>query len=141
MELIFARKNINGGTSATRVCMKPKVLVVSRDVPLLRTRNLILGTFFSVCTAGTLREARNLIEQNHFDLLVLCHSFTHEEGCQLATFARQRRSPVKILATSALGNDVKPWADAQIGLDRGPYGLMQACVDVLGFRLQRKARF
>ena len=57
----------------------PRVLVVSRDVPLLRTRDLMQGTFFSVLTAGTVAEARNLIEEEQFDLLVLCHSLTEQE--------------------------------------------------------------
>ena len=87
----------------------PRVLVVTRDVPLLRTRDLMLGTFFSVLTAGTVAEARNLIEEERFDLLVLCHSLTEQECRQLTKSAQLRRSTAKVLATSPHGKDVKPW--------------------------------
>lgn len=114
----------------------PRVLVVSRDVPLLRTRDLMLGTFFSVLTA----EARNLIEEERFDLLVLCHSLTEQECRQLTKSAQLRRSTVKVLATSPRGKDVKPWADKQIGVDLGSYELVKACVSMLGLRMKSKAR-
>ena len=118
----------------------PRVLVVSRDVPLLRTRDLMLGTFFSVLTAGTVAEARNLIEEERFDLLVLCHSLTEQECWQLTKSAQLRRSTVKVLATSPRGKDVKPWADKQIGVDLGSYELVKVCVNMLGFRMMSKAR-
>ena len=119
---------------------KLRLLVVSRDGPLLHTRDLMLGTFFSVCTAGTVAEARNLIEQERFDLLVLCHSLTEEECRHLTKLAHRKRSTVKVLATSPRGRDVKPWADVQIGVDLGSYGLVKACADMLGFRMKSKAR-
>lgn len=118
----------------------PRVLVVSRDVPLLRARGLMLGTFFSVLTAGTVAEARNLIEEERFDLLVLCHSLTEQECRQLTKSAQLRRSTVKVLATSPRGKDVKPWADKQIGVDLGSYELVKVCVNMLGFRMMSKAR-
>lgn len=118
----------------------PRVLVVSRDVPLLRARDLMLGTFFSVLTAGTVAEARNLIEEERFDLLVLCHSLTEQECRQLTKSAQLRRSTVKVLATSPRGKDVKPWADKQIGVDLGSYELVKVCVNMLGFRMMSKAR-
>lgn len=118
----------------------PRVLVVSRDVPLLRTRDLMQGTFFSVLTAGTVAEARNLIEEERFDLLVLCHSLTEQECRQLTKSAQLRRSTVKVLATSPHGKDVKPWADKQIGVDLGSYELVKACVSMFGLRMKSKAR-
>ena len=61
-----------------------RVLVVSRDEMLLRTREMILGAFFVVRGAGRFSEARTLLTNNRFDLIVICHSLTEDECERLA---------------------------------------------------------
>ena len=118
-----------------------RVLVVSRDEMLLRSRKMILGAFFVVRGAGRFVEARTLLTVDSFDLIVLCHSLTEDESERLAAMARERSSRCQVLAMSASSRSgMKPWADKQLGVDAGPYGLLKKCAEMLGFVLKSKAR-
>src|SRR3974390_592022 len=118
-----------------------RVLVVSRDEMLLRTRQMILGTFFAVRGAGRFSEAKALLDGNRFDLLVLCHSLTVDECEKLCLLARQQNPRPLVLAMSASSHAAtRPWADKQIGVDEGPYGLLKKCAEMLGYTLKSKAR-
>ena len=118
-----------------------RVLVVSRDEMLLRTRVMILGAFFLVERAGRFVEARALLNSQSFDLIVLCHSLTSAECEQLARIAHELRPRPLILVMGASSRTVTlPWADSQLGVDAGPYGLVKKCADMLGFVLKSKAR-
>jgi DNA-binding response OmpR family regulator len=118
-----------------------RVLVVSRDEMLLRTREMILGAFFHVERAGRFVEARTLLNHQRFDLIVVCHSLTANECEQLATLAHEQHPQPQILAMSASSRaSIQPWADKQLGVDAGPYGLVKKCAEMLGFALKSKAR-
>jgi len=118
-----------------------RVLVVSRDEMLLRSRAMILGAFFAVRSAGRFNEARALLTSDTFDLIILCHSLTPDEGERLAAMAHQRSARCQVLAMSASSRgSLKPWADRQLGVDAGPYGLLKKCAEMLGFVLKSKAR-
>jgi len=118
-----------------------RVLVVGRDEMLLRTREMILGAFFAVRGAGRYTEARALLSKDYFDLIILCHSLTEDECQRLAGMARERSPRPLILAMSpsSRGSE-KPWADKQLGVDAGPYGLVKKCAEMLGYVLKSKAR-
>lgn len=118
-----------------------RVLVVSRDEMLLRTREMILGTFFVVRGAGRFSEAKTLLNSHSFDLIVLCHSLTPDECERLAILARAQNPRPLILAMSASSRAAnRPWADKQLGVDEGPYGLLKKCAEMLGYALKSKAR-
>ena len=118
-----------------------RVLVVSRDEMLLRTREMILGAFFVVQGAGRFTEARALLMNSSFDLVILCHSLTDNECERLAMLAHERTPQPLILAMNASSRaGIKPWADNQLGVDAGPYGLVKKCAEMLGFALKSKAR-
>jgi DNA-binding response OmpR family regulator len=118
-----------------------RVLVVSRDEMLLRTRQLILGAFFRVEGAGRFSEARAMLSSKPFDLIVLCHSLTANECEQLALLARKQIPQPQVLAMSASSRtSIIPWADKQLGVDAGPYGLVKKCAEMLGYALKSKAR-
>ena len=118
-----------------------RVLVVSRDEMLLRSREMILGAFFAVRGAGRFVEARSLLTSNKFDLVVLCHSLTPDECERLATMAHERVPRCQVLGMSASSRgNMQPWADRQLGVDAGPYGLLKKCAEMLGFVLKSKAR-
>lgn len=120
----------------------PRVLVISRDEMLLRTRLMILGAFFTVQGAGRFNEARAFLAAKNFDLIILCHSLTYDECERLAMMAHGKSPRPLILAmgASSRGNMIKPWADRQLGVDAGPYGLLKKCAEMLGFVLKSKAR-
>jgi hypothetical protein len=119
-----------------------RVLVVSRDETLLRTREMILGAFFKVIGAGRFSEASTLISNGEsFDLIVLCHSLTEDECERLAMLSLDKDPRPLILAMAASSRaDFKPWADKQLGVDAGPYGLLKKCAEMLGYVLKSKAR-
>jgi hypothetical protein len=118
-----------------------RVLVVSRDEMLLRTREMILGAFFAVRGAGRSSEAKTLLTNYRFDLIVLCHSLTNDECERLAMIAHEQNPRCLILAMTATSRAVmKPWADKQLGVDAGPYGLLKKCAEMVGFVLKSKAR-
>lgn len=118
-----------------------RVLVVSRDEMLLRSREMILGAFFAVRGAGRFNEARALLTSNKFDLVILCHSLTPDESERLAGMAHQLSPRCQVLAMSASSRGMlRPWADRQLGVDAGPYGLLKKCAEMLGFVLKSKAR-
>ena len=119
-----------------------RVLVVSRDEMLLRSREMILGAFFAVRSAGRFSEARALLTSNSFDLIVLCHSLTVDECERLAAMARERMPRCQVLAMSPSLRETasKPWADKQLGVDAGPYGLLKKCAEMVGYVLKSKAR-
>lgn len=102
---------------------------------------MILGAFFRVEGAGRFTEARDLLRSKVFDLVVLCHSLTANECDQLAMLARKQNPRPQILAMSASSHSsIKPWADKQLGVDAGPYGLVKKCAEMLGYVLKSKAR-
>jgi DNA-binding response OmpR family regulator len=118
-----------------------RVLVVSRDEMLLRTRQMILGGFFRVEGAGRFSEARTMLNTKPFDLIVLCHSLTVNECEQLAQLASMQIPRPQILAMSSSSRtNVNSWADKQLGVDAGPYGLVKKCAEMLGYVLKSKAR-
>lgn len=118
-----------------------RVLVVSRDETLLRTREMILGAFFRVEGAGRFQEAVALMKSSNFDLIVLCHSLTYDECERLAMLAQEQTTRALILAMTASSRaSIKPWADKQIGVDAGPYGMVKKCAEMLGYVLKSKAR-
>jgi hypothetical protein len=102
---------------------------------------MILVAFFAVRGAGRFVEARSLLTSDSFDLIVLCHSLTPDECERLAAMARDRVPRCQVLAMSASSRgNMKPWADKQLGVDAGPYGLLKKCAEMLGFVLKSKAR-
>lgn len=121
---------------------KARVLIVSRDDMLRRTREMILGGYFDVQAAGRCSEAKAMIVTSPFDLVVLCHSLQENECEQLAQLAHSQVARVMVLAMNAVTNDAeqRPWADKQLGVDAGPYGLLKTCASMLGLTLKSKAR-
>lgn len=118
-----------------------RVLVVSRDETLLRTREMILGAFFRVEGAGRFQEAVALMKSSNFDLIVLCHSLSYDECERLAMLAQEQTTRALILAMTASSRaSIKPWADKQLGVDAGPYGMVKKCAEMLGYVLKSKAR-
>ena len=119
---------------------KANVLVVSRDEMLLRTREMILGAYFDVQGAGRPSEAKALIQGTTFSLIVLCHSLTNDECEDLVRLTLNQNPRPKILAMNGSSQNTKPWADNQLGVDAGSYGLVKKCAEMLGYILKSKAK-
>jgi len=124
--------------------MKPeiRVLIVSRDEMLLRTRELIIGAYFHATGVGRPSEAAAQLKAMRFDLVVLCHSLRNEEGEVLANLAHRQQPPAKVLALGPRTEGIEklPWADDQLGVDAGPFGLLLKSAEMVNFKIKSKSR-
>src|SRR6516225_126163 len=113
--------------------MTPQVLVVSRDAMLLQTRQLILGAFFRVQTAGRIREAEALLVTRTFDLIILCYTLTEAECQEVIRLADELKHRPRILMLTTAGfspTELGP-DDATI-IDTGSYCLLKRSAEMLG---------
>jgi len=124
--------------------MRPeiRVLIVSRDEMLLRTREMIFGAYFHATGVGRPSEAQAQLQAMHFDLVVLCHSLRRDEGEILARLAHAQNPPAKVLVLGARTEYCarEPWADDQIGVDAGPFGLLVKSASMVNFKIRSKAK-
>lgn len=124
--------------------MKPeiRVLIVSKDEMLLRTRELIIGAYFHATGVGRPSEAAAKLKAMRFDLIVLCHSLRSDESEVLADLAHRQQLPAKVLALGPRteGIEKRPWADDQLGVDAGPFGLLLKSAEMVNFKIKSKSR-
>lgn len=118
---------------------RARILVVSQDEMLRRSRELILGSFFDVRAAGRVSEARDLINNYRFDLLVLCHSIRDDDCEKLAMIGHTKLPRAMVLALGA-GRTRQDWADQALGVDANLYDLVKKCASMLGYQIKSKAR-
>lgn len=118
-----------------------QILVVSRDRMLLQTRQLILGTYFDVRTAGRISEAGSILSKSDFDLIVLCDTLSDPERQQIAEMVRDQQPQPTLL--SLLGPGTKshdPSIGRKLECQGGPLQLLRECADVLGFDLRPNSK-
>ena len=118
---------------------RARILVVSQDEMLRRSRELILGSFFDVKAAGRVSEARDLISNYSFDLLVLCHSLREDDCEKLAMLGHAKLPRPMVLALGA-ARMRQDWADQALERDANLYDLVKKCASMLGFQIKSKAR-
>jgi CheY-like chemotaxis protein len=122
---------------------RPKrILLVSRDLMVLQTRKLMLGAYFDVSAAGRVQEAKALLGEQHFDLIVLCYTLSLDDCRGIVESAQQHCPQAKILELTATGE-----ADEQGDLHRyvlsaheGPFILVKKSAELLGFEFRSKGR-
>ena len=118
--------------------MTPQILVVSRDVMLLQTRQLILGAFFRTQGAGRVREAEALMAVNSFDLVILCYTLTGEECRRLMELSEELRRRPRILMLTPAGTAPAEMGDVMM-TEAGPYYLLKKSAEFLGVDIRDKA--
>jgi DNA-binding NtrC family response regulator len=122
---------------------RPKrVLLVSRDLVVLQTRKLMLGAYFDVNAAGRALEARTLLAEQSFDLVVLCYTLSQDECREIVELTRQHCPQAKVLVLTAAG-----YAAKQVDVHRyflaaedGPFTLVKKSAELLGFEFKSKGR-
>lgn len=120
--------------------MSPQVLMVSRDDILLHTRQLILGAFFEVRTAGRMREAEELISRRRFDLIVLCYTLSEKECRQVLDLIAEQKPRPSVLMLTALGSRPAEPQFVQVTMtEAGPYYLLKKSAELLGVDIKSKA--
>lgn len=121
--------------------MSQQILVVSRDAMLLQTRQLILGTFFSVKGAGRIREAEELLSNQSFELIILCYTLTEMECEHMIELAKgQQRRPRILLLTPTGIPAPDTWPADAVMSEAGPYYLLKKSAELLGVDIREKAR-
>jgi DNA-binding response OmpR family regulator len=122
---------------------RPKrILVVSRDPMVLQTRKLMLGAYFDVDVAGRVVEAETLLEEQHFDLIVLCYTLSQGDCHRIVESAQQHCPQAKILVLTAAGYASKQ-ADIHryfLAAEDGPFTLVKRSAELLGFEFRSKGR-
>jgi hypothetical protein len=113
------------------------ILLVGRDEVLLQTRQLILGTFFQVETAGRVAHAAGVLARNRFELVVLCHSLSDDEWRNVVDLVTQQNPSPRILTLNLTGRPDAPVGDnLELDANTGPLALVKKCAEMLGAELK-----
>ncbi|HEY4009815.1 MAG TPA: hypothetical protein VGM11_06665 [Acidobacteriaceae bacterium] len=108
--------------------MSSRILTFGHDPTLQRTRELLLHhDGFDVVTAANGLEAARVLEHQHFDLLILCHTIREQERSSFLSLFHASDHPAKVLVlftgTSPL---VEPGCDSVFCTFDGPGTLLAA---------------
>jgi hypothetical protein len=126
-----------------------QVLLIGKDDQLLRTRQLILGTFFQVETAGRISHAVGILANRHFDLIVLCYSLAEDERQKVEDLLQNNSHSTQILTlrnSMTLSGGCSTVSDSadetrqELNSDGGPYTLVKKCAEMLGVELKSIGR-
>jgi DNA-binding response OmpR family regulator len=74
-----------------------RILLAGDDLRLLETRAAVLGRTGAMVRWAARSEVELLLRQEHFDLLIFCHTLPMEQRERLTAFARQRWPRIFIL--------------------------------------------
>jgi DNA-binding NtrC family response regulator len=122
---------------------RPKrILLVSRDLMVLQTRKLMIGAYFDVHAAGRVLEAKALLGEQHFDLVVLCYTLTQDDCQTIVDTAQQHCPQARILVLTAAGYAAKPGDIDRyfLAAEDGPFTLVKKSAELLGFEFRSKGR-
>jgi DNA-binding response OmpR family regulator len=73
------------------------ILAISKDDSLLVTRAAVLRRTNAEVIAAKANEAKKLLKERRFDLVVLCHTLSPEETLEIASLAHQQTIAVPVL--------------------------------------------
>jgi hypothetical protein len=102
----------------------------------------MLGAYFDVNAAGRVLEAKALLGEQNFDLVVLCYTLSQDE-CQNVIESTQQHCPhAKILVLTAAGYAPKPMEMPRyyLAAEDGPFTLVKKSAELLGFEFKSKGR-
>lgn len=74
-----------------------KILLAGNDLRLLQTRAAVLAQTHASVICSYPAEARKLLDESSFDLIVLCHSLTEKEIAELTQLIHSKLPAAKIL--------------------------------------------
>jgi hypothetical protein len=109
---------------------------------VLQTRKLMLGAYFDVHAAGRVVEAKALLREQHFDLIVLCYTLTQDDCQTIVDSAQQHCPQARTLVLTAAGYAAKQ-ADIHryfLAAEDGPFTLVKKSAELLGFEFRSKGR-
>jgi CheY-like chemotaxis protein len=75
----------------------PTILTVGQDETLLNTRAAIFRKMQADVVAANLGQAMHILEVDHFDLIVLCHTLSTSEMINISDLAHDRNPATRVL--------------------------------------------
>jgi CheY-like chemotaxis protein len=117
-----------------------RILVVSQDLMALQTRKLMLGAYFEVTAAGRALEAKMLLAEREFDLIVLCYTLSEDDCRKIIDASEPVRPHIKILFLTAPGYSEKNFAHPHLPSEEGPFALVRKAAEMLGYEFASKGR-
>jgi hypothetical protein len=112
--------------------MKRRILLVGHDRTLLTTRASIVNTRWSAENASP-REVFSFLDQEPFDVMILCHSLEHAESASLIRLVKQNFPETRILALEkSRGTASQLEADATAVTVEGPTEMCSQIQTLLG---------
>jgi DNA-binding NtrC family response regulator len=104
----------------------PRILSVSYDEPILRTRQYVLEEAgFEVVSALGFADAAKLTQGGHYDLLLVGHTLPHNDKTALIRMARQH-CDCAVVSIYKHGMPAHPDADFAVDSNDGPRALIAA---------------
>ncbi len=120
--------------------IQKRILVVSRDMMALQTRKLMLGAYFDVSAAGRVLEAKLLLANRGFDLIVLCYTLSDDDCHKIMEIVRDVCPRAKFLLMTATGDSSREPVHPQLSAEAGPFALVRKSAEMLGYELISKGR-
>lgn len=118
-----------------------QILLIGKDETLLHTRQLILGTFFQVKTAGRVSHATGILAGQRFDLIVLCDLLSDEERRRVDDLIQHQKPATQILNMRDAGHpDTGEDHCAELSSESDSYILIRKCAEMLGVELKSFGR-
>jgi hypothetical protein len=114
-----------------------RILIVGRDSLIFRLRRLLLGGYFHVDAANRLSEAKLLIAQQKFDLVILCSTLTGEECDQIIAVLHKAECFPNFLF---LGRSERHQPEARcftLSAEVGVFHLLKGSAELLGFEFKK----
>ncbi len=111
---------------------KPEILCAGHDAVLNRTRRLILQRCFEVDLAENFVEAKSLLREQRFALVLLCYTLTDEECCAMAALIHSLPWETRILLLGQLRDGLVLQAGDEEFLTGGPAELVKKAAAMAG---------
>jgi hypothetical protein len=117
--------------------IRPRLLLVANDLPLLYSRKMVLGTRFAVHISARTSEALYLLRESRFDLVVILQP--NETWRRFAGFVTQEIPSPKILVVTGDADESMEWPDALLADGPGLYELLKTCMEMFGMLSKTKS--
>ena len=118
-----------------------RILLVSSDTRVLQTRKLMLGAYFDVYPAARVHEAKRLLSERSFHLIILCYSLTPDDRKAILAAAQERSPAARVLTLSLRHETTQSGSSpSQLSADEGPMVLLRKSAEILGFEFRSRGR-
>ena len=123
------------------MAVQNRILLVSSDVRVLQTRKLMLGAYFDVYPATRVHEAKRLLSERPFHLIILCYSLTPDDREAIVAAAQERNPATRVLTLNLRHQPTQAGSNrSQVSADEGPMVLLRKSAEILGFEFRSRGR-